>query len=71
MPLTDTAPPWDHADHPETNTPSDKFANEYPPFPTNVWWQNMVNDGDLVNAALPYIVRTTTEGLHVGLPGKV
>ena len=30
------------------------------PFPTNVWWQNLVNDdgnGEMVNTVNPYIVK--------------
>ena len=70
-PLADTIPPWDHADHPET-VPSDFFGQKNLPYPTNVWWQNMVlNEGKSVAAALPYLVKTTDSGFHVNLPGKV
>ena len=43
------------------------------PFPTNVWWQNMVNDADsggMVNTVNPYIVKTKVDGLHVCLPTR-
>ena len=70
-PLIDTSPPWDHVDHPQI-TPSEFFGQENTPFPTNVWWQNMVlNDGDQVAAVLPYLIKAKNTGLHVCLPGKV
>lgn len=42
------------------------------PFPTNVWWENMVNDpGDLLSVVNPYVVKTLDDGLHVCLPERV
>merc|ERR1712142_276365 len=66
--LTDTNPPWNGAGHPIS--PSGLFGTGLP-FPTNVWWQNMVlENGDLINAVNPYIVKTMAGGLHVCLPTK-
>ena len=54
--------------------PGDLWGNLEGPFPTNVWWQNMVNDADngangaLVNVVNPYIVKAEEDGLHVCLP---
>ena len=63
-------PPWDSEGHPQR--PGDLWGGNTRPFPTNVWWQNMVNDqGDLVNTVNPYIVKTMTDGLHVCLPAQV
>ena len=64
--MTASNPPWNYADHPIS--PSAWYASGVP-FPTNVWWQNMVlEDGDLINAVNPYIVKTLSDGLHVCLP---
>merc|ERR1711936_1019018 len=67
-PLSNNNPPWNYADHPIS--PSNWYATSKP-FPTNVWWQNMVlGDGDLINNVDPYIVKTLSDGLHVCLPTK-
>ena len=67
--LTDSNPPWNGAGHPIS--PSGLYGTGLP-FPTNVWWQNMVlENGDLINAVNPYIVKTQADGLHVCLPTKV
>ena len=71
-PLVSSDPPWDSASH--HRTPSDLWGSDISrrPYPTNVWWQNMVNDqGDLINVVNPYIVKTMADGLHVCLPAKV
>jgi endo-1,3(4)-beta-glucanase len=65
--LVSTPPPWERRAHDQI--PSQLFGSTGFPFPTNVWWQNMVLDqGDLVNVVDPYIVKTTNQGLHVCLP---
>merc|ERR1719481_1013060 len=66
-PLTSTSPPWSSAEHPIK--PGNLYGLTGKPYPTNVWWQNMVlNDGDLINVVNPYIVKTLSDGLHVGIP---
>merc|ERR1719153_2009029 len=66
--LTESNPPWNGAGHPIS--PSGLYGTGLP-FPTNVWWQNMVlENGDLINAVNPYIVKTQADGLHVCLPTK-
>ena len=68
--LTESNPPWNGAGHPIS--PSGLYGTTGLPFPTNVWWQNMVlENGDLINAVNPYIVKTQSDGLHVCLPTKV
>ena len=68
-PLSSSNPPWNYAEHPISPT---GWFGTGKPFPTNVWWQNMVLDqGDLINAVNPYIVKTLSDGLHVCLPTKV
>lgn len=69
-PMTDTPPPWDHTNHPQA--PSGLFGQPSLPYPTNVWWQNLVlNSGEGVAAVLPYSIRTKDSGYHVNLPRKV
>ena len=69
-PLVGSDPPWDGEGH--HIQPGDLWGGNTRPYPTNVWWQNMVNDqGDLVNTVNPYIVKTEADGLHVCLPAKV
>jgi len=66
-PLVSTPPPWESRGHDQS--PSGFFGSTGHPFPTNVWWQNMVlEQGDLINAVNPYIVKTMNDGLHVCLP---
>ena len=66
-PLVSTPPPWESRSHDQS--PSGLYGSTGHPFPTNIWWQNMVLDkGDLVNAVNPYIVKTLNDGLHVCLP---
>merc|ERR1711892_1549781 len=67
-PLTSSNPPWPYADH--SIHPTGLYATGVP-FPTNVWWQNMVlEQGELINAVNPYILKTMSDGLHVCLPTK-
>lgn len=69
-PLTSTSPQWPFGEHPIK--PGSLFGSTGSPYPTNVWWQNMVlNDGDLISVVNPYIVKTLSDGLHVGLPTNV
>ena len=69
-PLTETSPPWDHVNHPEP--PTGFFGHQSLPYPTNVWWENLVmNTGEGMAAVLPYLVKTKDTGYHVNLPGKV
>ena len=66
-PLASGPPTWQKMNHHQA--PTSLYGATGFPFPTNVWWQNMVlNDGDLVNVVNPYIVKTMTDGLHVCLP---
>merc|ERR1711971_490190 len=66
-PLVSTPPPWESRSHDQS--PSGLYGSTGHPFTTNVWWQNMVlNEGDLINAVNPYIVKTMNDGLHVCLP---
>ena len=66
-PLVSTPPPWESRSHDQS--PTGLYGSTGHPFPTNVWWQNMVLDqGDLVNTVNPYIVKTMNDGLHVCLP---
>ena len=56
-PLVSTPPPWESRSHDQS--PTGLYGSTGHPFPTNVWWQNMVLDqGDLVNTVNPYIVKT-------------
>ena len=66
-PLVSTRPPWQFRSHDQS--PTGLYGSTGHPFPTNVWWQNMVLDkGDLINVVNPYIVKTMNDGLHVCLP---
>ena len=66
-PLTSSTPPWDVVSHHQA--PTALFGTTASPFPTNVWWQNMVlDDGELASVVNPYIVKTKYDGLHVCLP---
>ena len=66
-PLATGPPTWQKMTHHQA--PTSLYGATGFPFPTNVWWQNMVlNDGDLVNAVNPYLVKTMSDGLHVCLP---
>ena len=68
--LTDSNPPWDFEGH--NIKPGALWGTNSRPFPTNVWWQNLVNnEGDGVNAVNPYIVKAMSDGLHVCLPAMV
>ena len=68
-PLVESEPPWDSAGH--HIQPGPLWGGNVRPFPTNVWWQNMVNDpGELVSAVNPYLVKTMVDGLHVCLPTR-
>ena len=64
-----SSPPWDSEGH--HIKPGGLWGDMVRPFPTNVWWQNMVNDADnggLINTVNPYIVKVKEDGLHVCLP---
>ena len=64
-----SSPPWDSEGH--HVQPGGLWGALNRPFPTNVWWQNMVNDADsggMVNTVNPYIVKVKDDGLHVCLP---
>jgi len=66
-PLTKSPPPWLRRNHPVS--PSTLYGDTGHPFPTNVWWQNIVlDDGELLNVVNPYMVQTKDDGLHVCLP---
>ena len=66
-PLASGPPPWESRDHGQV--PTDLWGTTGFPFPTNVWWQNLVLDkGDGVAVVNPYIVKTKSDGLHVCLP---
>ena len=68
--LASSSPPWDSESH--NIRPGVLWGSNSRPFPTNVWWQNMVNnEGDGVNTVNPYIVKLSTDGLHVCLPAMV
>ena len=68
--LSSSPPPWDPESH--NIKPGALWGTNSRPFPTNVWWQNMVNnEGDGVNTVNPYIVKLGNDGLHVCLPGMV
>ena len=65
--LASGPPPWEAKDHHQA--PTSLWGTTGFPFPTNVWWQNMVlEQGELVNAVDPYLVKTMNDGLHVCLP---
>jgi len=69
-PLVGTNPPWDSGSH--SRKPGSLWGSMSRPFPTNVWWENMVNDpGDLLSVVNPYVVKTLDDGLHVCLPERV
>ena len=69
-PLVGSDPPWDSEGHPQK--PGTLWGGNTRPYPTNVWWQNMVSDpGDMVNTVNPYQVKINTDGLHVCLPAMV
>ena len=69
-PLTSSDPPWQHESH--HHRPGELFGDNVRPFPTNVWWENMVNDpGDELSNVNPYLVKTKDDGLHVCLPKTV
>ena len=68
-PLVSSNPPWDSQAH--RVQPGGLWGDLARPYPTNVWWQNMVNDaenGGLINTVNPYIVKVKEDGLHVCLP---
>ena len=68
--LSSSPPPWDPESH--NIKPGALWGTNSRPFPTNVWWQNMVNnEGDGVNTVNPYIIKLGNDGLHVCLPGMV
>ena len=70
-PLVGSSPPWDRRGH--HRRPGNLWGGNTRPYPTNVWWQNMVNEpaGDMVNTVNPYQVKTKDDGLHVCLPAIV
>ena len=68
-PLVSSSPPWDSEGH--HIQPGGLWGDLARPYPTNVWWQNMVNDADnggMINTVNPYIVKVKEDGLHVCLP---
>ena len=68
-PLVSSSPPWDSEGH--HIMPGGLWGDLARPYPTNVWWQNMVNDADnggMINTVNPYIVKVKEDGLHVCLP---
>ena len=57
-PLASSAPPWDSAEH--HILPYQLWGNIQRPLPTNVWWQNMVQEaenGEMISVPDPYIVK--------------
>ena len=57
-PLASSEPPWESAEH--HILPYQLWGENQRPLPTNVWWQNMVQEaenGELISVADPYIVK--------------
>ncbi|MFZ8836631.1 MAG: glycosyl hydrolase [Flavobacteriales bacterium] len=52
-------------------SPSARWESTNAPLPTNVWWQNFsLNAGTGIANALPYIVKSSTNGLSGCMPWK-
>lgn len=65
-PLASSEPPWESAEH--HILPYQLWGDNQRPLPTNVWWQNMVQEaenGELISVADPYIVKESLTKMNI------